>query len=587
MKKAILICLLAFVSIFTACELAPEAVTEHICVFSAEGRTVTAPTCTEDGLVEYVCSCGEVKTEVIPASGHSYEDGKCSVCGRPKPSEGLKMKLIDGKYYSVSRLGDCTDLHVVIPDVYEGLPVMQIERNAFLRAEIESVTLPASIKTIKAAAFAQCKNLKMLYVEDLAAFLAIDFQVDKNDACKSNPVCGADLYVDGELVTELVIPEGSNVAPYALYGCNSIVSVIFSEGVREVGVYAFAKCLALEVLRFSSTVEAVGSYAFDECPALREVHAADVASWCNIEFTTRDLDRWMPSNPVIQTKTLLIDGKPVTDLVIPANVREVKPFTFYFCETIETIRFEEGVRVIEHCAFGFCTSLREITLPSTVEQAWGGFIETPIKRVNAADLESYIAMTMKGSLLHPDTELYIGGEKPTSVVIPSTVKELGSAFYNCVQLTEVVFEEGIERIGSAAFYNTSIAEIVIPDGVVSIGSSAFCDCKNLRRVTLPDSLEEIGAGAFIRCSSLTGMVIPGKVEKIPKSLFNECRNFTTLTIYPSIKEIEMSAFLHSSIKNIHFYGTQEQWDAIDRKVMDLLQSGSQLKYEITVHIYGE
>jgi hypothetical protein len=288
---------------------------------------------------------------------------------------------------------------------------------------------------------------------------------------------------------------------------------------------------------------------------------------------------------VIQTKALLIEGRPVTDLVIPGSVREVKPFTFYFCETIESIRFEEGVEVISHCAFGFCTALREITLSSTVREAWGGFIETTMKRVNAADLESYIAMTAKGGLLRADTELYIGGEKLTSAVIPSTVKELGSAFNNCTQLTEVVFEAGIERIGSSAFYNTSITEIVIPEGVVSIGGTAFCDCKSLRRVTLPESLEEIGEGAFMRCSSLTGMKIPGKVEKIPKSLFNECRNFTTLTIYPSIKEIEMSAFLHSSIKNIHFYGTKEQWEAIDRKILDLMQNAQQLKYEITVHIY--
>lgn len=586
MKKAFLICLLALLAIFTACESTPE-VTEHVCAFPAEGNTVSVPTCTEDGLAEYVCACSEIKTEVLPAQGHEYEGGVCKSCGRVKPSEGLKMKLIGGEYYSVSRLGSCTDLHVVIPDVYEGLPVMQIERNAFLRAEIESVTLPASIRTIKPSAFAQCDNLKSLYVEDLAAFLAIDFQTDSDNFCKSNPVRGADLYVGGELVTELVVPEGSNVSPFALYGCTSIVSVTFSEGVREIGDYAFTKCPALEVLRFSSTVESVGRYAFDECTALREVHAADIESWCGIEFTTRDPGRWMPSNPVYYTKTLLIDGKPVTDLVIPASVKEVKPFAFHFCETVESVVFEAGVEVISHCAFAFCTSLGEITLPSTVEEAWGGFIECPIKRVNAADLESYIRMTMNGGLLDTDTELYIGGEKPTSVIIRSNIKELGSAFNNCTQLTEVIFEEGIERIGSAAFKNTSITEIVIPEGVVSIGSAAFCDCKQLRRVTLPESLEEIGEGAFIRCSSLTGMVIPSKVEKIPKSLFNECRNFTTLTIYPSIKEIEMSAFLHSSLKNIHFYGTKAQWDAIDRKVMDLLQTGQQLRFEIKVHVYEE
>ena len=46
------------------------------------GSITTAATCTGDGIMTYLCTlCGESKTEVISASGHSYADGKCSVCG--------------------------------------------------------------------------------------------------------------------------------------------------------------------------------------------------------------------------------------------------------------------------------------------------------------------------------------------------------------------------------------------------------------------------------------------------------------------------------------------------------------------------
>ena len=47
-----------------------------------EWVVTTAPTCTQDGLETRTCSaCGEVETRVIPASGHDYKDGKCTVCG--------------------------------------------------------------------------------------------------------------------------------------------------------------------------------------------------------------------------------------------------------------------------------------------------------------------------------------------------------------------------------------------------------------------------------------------------------------------------------------------------------------------------
>ncbi len=56
---------------------------EHV-----ETETVTkAATCTEPGEITYTCSlCGESHTEVIPAAGHHYENGVCTVCGQPDPA---------------------------------------------------------------------------------------------------------------------------------------------------------------------------------------------------------------------------------------------------------------------------------------------------------------------------------------------------------------------------------------------------------------------------------------------------------------------------------------------------------------------
>jgi len=38
-------------------------------------------TCTEDGEKQLTCICGDSKTESIPATGHNYEDGECTNCG--------------------------------------------------------------------------------------------------------------------------------------------------------------------------------------------------------------------------------------------------------------------------------------------------------------------------------------------------------------------------------------------------------------------------------------------------------------------------------------------------------------------------
>ena len=52
-----------------------------------EWIVTTQPTCTEPGEKTRTCTgCGEVETMVIPAAGHDYKDGKCTVCGETDPN---------------------------------------------------------------------------------------------------------------------------------------------------------------------------------------------------------------------------------------------------------------------------------------------------------------------------------------------------------------------------------------------------------------------------------------------------------------------------------------------------------------------
>jgi hypothetical protein len=48
--------------------------------------TVTEPTCTKDGVAEYLCSCGATYSETLTATGHEFEDGFCIGCGMDDPN---------------------------------------------------------------------------------------------------------------------------------------------------------------------------------------------------------------------------------------------------------------------------------------------------------------------------------------------------------------------------------------------------------------------------------------------------------------------------------------------------------------------
>ena len=63
-----------------------------------EGVVTTEPACETTGVMTYTCAtCGETKTEEIPATGHNYVDGFCVPCGKPAPAT---------KYELVSELKD-------------------------------------------------------------------------------------------------------------------------------------------------------------------------------------------------------------------------------------------------------------------------------------------------------------------------------------------------------------------------------------------------------------------------------------------------------------------------------------------------
>ena len=57
-------------------------------------------TCTEAGLITYICSCGDSYTETVDAKGHSFVDGFCVDCGIEDPTDPdtpHEHSFVDGK----------------------------------------------------------------------------------------------------------------------------------------------------------------------------------------------------------------------------------------------------------------------------------------------------------------------------------------------------------------------------------------------------------------------------------------------------------------------------------------------------------
>jgi len=164
----------------------------------------------------------------------------------------------------------------------------------------------------------------------------------------------------------------------------------------------------------------------------------------------------------------------------------------------------------------------------------------------------------------------------TSITIPNSVTSIGDrAFAGCSSLTNVTIPDGVTSIGVQVFYHcSSLTSIVIPESVTSIGGSAFDGCSSLTSITIPESVTSISAYAFY-ASNLTSIVIPDGVTSIDRSTFYYCVSLTSITIPESVTSIGEYAFYNcSSLVDIYFTGTEEEWNAIAKSNANIPSSAT-------------
>ena len=83
------------------------------------------------------------------------------------PTAGLEIENNeDGTTCTVAGLADgCTDTDIVLPAVYNGRTVTDIDAKAFMGEEITSITIPGTVQTIGSKAFNNCDELTDVYYQ--------------------------------------------------------------------------------------------------------------------------------------------------------------------------------------------------------------------------------------------------------------------------------------------------------------------------------------------------------------------------------------------------------------------------------------
>lgn len=205
-------------------------------------------------------------------------------------NSGLKSISIPSNVTSIGEeaFAGCASLETV--DLSTRL--REIPEKCFQNSGLVTITLPENITTVGEEAFSLCLSMRSVTVLGPKNFEAYAFFTDNylerdrqglnvyiddlTDWCERSTFAneyacpfytgGGDepssLYVNGELVENLVIPDGMvKINDYTFNDCGSINSVVVPDGVVSIGTYAFS-CPEMAKATIGKNVNTIGMGAF-------------------------------------------------------------------------------------------------------------------------------------------------------------------------------------------------------------------------------------------------------------------------------------------------------------------------------------
>ncbi len=252
---------------------------------------------------------------------------------------------------SVTSIGEgafdgCSLTSVTIPD-----SVMSIGRYAFRHCrKLNKVTMGSGVTIIAYYAFGECENIERVDITDIAAWCDIDFGSYSNPLSYSH-----NLYLNGELVENLVIPDGvTYISSEAFLDCKSLKSITIPESLTHISKSAFNGCYDITSITFQDGSKVIPKSAFSgfgrlqaiTIPASMEIIYEDAFRYCkNIKyiFFKGGRDCWdhimrYSGNEALDNAEIICDAKEKTYKFVTNCETSLPDMISYYIEKAPEIK---------------------------------------------------------------------------------------------------------------------------------------------------------------------------------------------------------------------------------------------------------
>ena len=397
-------------------------------------------------------------------------------------------------------------------------------------SSLTSISIPNSVTTIEKDAFSGCSALTSitLTAPTMEAFChgtanqLIDLEIYRN------------IQIDGNEVTEIVIPESvDSIQSKAFYMCN-ISSITIPNSVTSIGERAFSGCSSLTSITIPNSVSKIEKYTFSGCFSLTSIT--------------------IPNSVTSIGERAFFGCSSLTSISIPNSVTSIGERAFYNCSSLTSVTIGNSVTSIGDYAFNNCSSLSSVHWNAINYDNISSSSDAPFDYI----LTQITSFTFGDAVESIPAYLCCGMKNLQSLTIPNSVTSIGEcAFYDCSSLTSVTIGNSVTSIGGSAFsYCSAISDITITadsmeeylNGYTNklcyyYGSSLksakrhlSIDNEIITNVVIPENIDTINSYAFYNCSDIRSLTLHDNVYLNEKP-FSGCDSIQSITIIaPSIEQ---------------------------------------------------